>query len=279
MDPRWRFESPGAIAPGVGDRFIELIIRAAEQGARKEIYEIFKNEFSRVGNTEYWSSSNEHFALQDLKSLISSSSGNAPLFIEAFWAGCKCIQGRYPQIHLPDVARINSALIEADAGYQLDLPKLIATRAHMAIPIPSLQPSVDAQARQLIEEALAHSERQLAAGNGRQAVQEVLWVLETVATAFRGVNLDSGTIQGLYFNKIIRELRQRGRGHQTKILEWMMELHGYLSSPTGGGVRCGIDVKDGVSLEIEEAHFYCNLIRSYTIFLMAQHDRISRADS
>jgi hypothetical protein len=85
-----------------------------------------------------------------------------------------------------------------------------------------------------------------------------------------------GSIQGHYFNKIIGELRQRGRGHQEHILQWMMALHGYLSSPTGGGVRHGVDVREGIALQIDEARLYCNLIRSYLTFLIAEHDRLSR---
>lgn len=56
-----------------------------------------------------------------------------------------------------------------------------------------------------------------------------------------------------YFNKIIGELRARGRGHQEQILQWMMTLHGYLSSPTGGGVRHGTDLNEGLELGIDEA--------------------------
>ncbi len=70
------------------------------------------------------------------------------------------------------------------------------------------------------------------------------------------------SVQGRYFNKIIAELRKRGRGHQVRILDSMMNLHGYLSSPTGGGVRHGVDLRDGLDLSIEEARLYCNLTRS-----------------
>lgn len=107
-------------------------------------------------------------------------------------------------------------------------------------------------------------------------MQEVLWLLETISTAFRNPEIFDGTIQGRYFNKIIGELRQRGRGHQEQILQWMMTLHGYLSSPTGGGVRHGIDLKEGLALHIDEARLYCNLIRSYLNFLIAEHERLTR---
>ena len=43
----------------------------------------------------------------------------------------------------------------------------------------------------------------------------------------------------------------------------MMTLHGYLSSPTGGGIRHGVDLREGLALQLDEAQLYCNLIRSY----------------
>ncbi len=45
--------------------------------------------------------------------------------------------------------------------------------------------------------------------------------------------------------------------------------------PTGGGVRHGVDLKEGLALGIEEARLYCNLIRSYLTFLMAEHERLA----
>ena len=123
---------------------------------------------------------------------------------------------------------------------------------------------------------LQASDRALNESNGRQAVQELLWLLETISTAFRSPEILDGSIQGRYFNKIIGELRQHGLGHQTHILQWMMTLHGYLSSPTGGGVRHGVDLKEGLELGINEARLYCNLIRSYLTFLISEHERLMR---
>lgn len=36
---------------------------------------------------------------------------------------------------------------------------------------------------------------------------------------------------------------------------------------TGGGVRHGVDLREGVALQINEARLYCNLIRSYILSL------------
>jgi hypothetical protein len=111
----------------------------------------------------------------------------------------------------------------------------------------------------------------------RRAVQESLWLLETVTTAFRGISTDDGTVQGNYFNKIIGDLRTIGRGGSSEqILGWMMTLHGYLSAPSGCGVRHGLDLREGVALQATEARLYCNLIRSYITFPIMEHERIVR---
>ena len=54
-------------------------------------------------------------------------------------------------------------------------------------------------------------------------------------------------------------------------------MHGYLSSPTGGGVRHGTDLGRGVYLDIPEARLFCNLTRSYISFLLAEYENLLRA--
>jgi hypothetical protein len=49
--------------------------------------------------------------------------------------------------------------------------------------------------------------------------QEILWLLETVATAFQGLDMGAGTIQGKYFNKTAEDLRKH---HKGKILEQLL---------------------------------------------------------
>lgn len=58
------------------------------------------------------------------------------------------------------------------------------------------------------------------------------------------------------------------------ILGWIMTLHGYLSSPTGGGIRHGLDLREGLAVQAGEARLYCNLIRSYITFLIGEHERL-----
>lgn len=96
----------------------------------------------------------------------------------------------------------------------------------------------------MIDEALATSDRLMNEGKGRQAVSEVLWLLETISTIFRATGSADESVQGKYFYTIVREMKASNRGKaQEQILNWMMTLHGYLSSPTGGGARHGTDLQ------------------------------------
>lgn len=102
-------------------------------------------------------------------------------------------------------------------------------------------------------------------------MQEILWLLETVATAFQGQESGAGTVEGKYFNEIIRNLRRNNRGSAlAEALGWMSKMHGFLSSPRGGGVRHGTELAADVSPSIREAHLYCNLTRSYINYLLAE---------
>lgn len=102
-------------------------------------------------------------------------------------------------------------------------------------------------------------------------------LMETVVTAFKGLSAGDTIIEGRYFNKIAKELRTHTKGKSIEqVLAWMTTLHGYLSSPTGGGVRHGVDLRAGITIDADEGRLYCNLIRSYVTFLMAEQQRMSR---
>ena len=276
FEGKWRFDSPSALKSDVIWEFRQLVDRICGQGKRKEILENFKYHFTSAAGVPYYPSSDEGWASTDLDTAMENAAENAPLFIDAFYSACEALETKNPKLEIPSVKRINRILNDVEAGFQIDPPRLIATRKHRMIAVPEEVPSLDAQAKAAIEEALDASQRALDDGNGRQAVQEALWLLETVSTAFRSEKILDGSIQGLYFNKIIIELQRRGHGHQKQILKWMMNLHGYLSSPTGGGVRHGVDLNNGLELGMNEARLYCNLIRSYLTFLISEHERLER---
>jgi len=273
----WRFNSPGPIPSTVEREFLGLIRKIVSQGERKQVVEHFKYHFSNAVGTAHHTSSSENWAWSDLEYLMDKAAANAPVFIDAFYTGCEDLHARWPEMALPDVVQLNRILFENFAGYQIQPPNLIATQQHTPIAVPERPPSLDEQAYDIIEGSLRSSERLLDEDKPRQAVQEILWSLETVATAFRGVDTEAGSIEGKYFNKIVAELRASNRGtNVAHILSSMVALHGYLSSPTGGGVRHGVDLKEGLTLQLGEARLYCNLIRSYITFLVSEHERLTR---
>ena len=96
--------------------------------------------------------------------------------------------------------------------------------------------SLDQQAQEIIQQSLKQSEQFLSEGRERQAVQEILWLLETVSTAFQGLDTGNGTVQGKYFNKIADDLRRHHKGKiLDQVLAWVTTLHGYLLLPHGRG--------------------------------------------
>lgn len=273
----WRFDTPGPIADGVSPDFSRLIGKVAAQGSRQAILEHFKDFFAgAAGSTCSWSSS-ASWAESDLDSYMSDAAANAPLFIEAFYDACEALRRSHPDYAVPDVSLINRVLASRDAGYQIQPPDLVSQNPQEAIEVPQEPPSLDQQAQEIIQQSLKQSEQLLSEGRDRQAVQEILWLLETVSTAFQGLDVGSGTVQGKYFNKIADDLRKHHKGKiLDQVLVWVTTLHGYLSSPTGGGILHGTDLKTGIVIQPNEARLFCNLIRSYISYLMAEHARLSK---
>jgi hypothetical protein len=102
--------------------------------------------------------------------------------------------------------------------------------------------------------------------------------LETVSTAFDGRETVVGTIEGKYFNSIVRELIRHGSGGMlAEVTRWISKLHGYLSSPSGGGVRHGTHLNATVHIELHEARLYCNLTKSYIDYLLSELARLPRS--
>lgn len=98
-----------------------------------------------------------------------------------------------------------------------------------------------------------------------------------MSTAFKGLSTGEGTVGGKYFNKIVGELRKNHKWQTLdQVISWLTALYGYLSSPTGGGIRHGTDLKAGTSIQPHEARLFCNLIRSYITFLLTEHERLSK---
>ncbi|MBD2244151.1 hypothetical protein [Nostoc sp. FACHB-888] len=71
----------------------------------------------------------------------------------------------------------------------------------------------------------------------------------------------------------MNELRKANEGTAINyILKCLENLHGYHSSPTGGGSRHGLDLKEGKPMTLSEGRLFCNLIRSYISFLLTEYE-------
>lgn len=277
LESSWRFDSPGPMPNEAVRAFDTLIGKITAQGDRWAILEHFKRYYAGASGGTASRSSSEGWAESDLGIRMQQAAENAPLFIEAFYEGCEALRSE-DGFAVPDVARINRILQEHGVGYEIRPPALVAVGLHQPIAVPEHYASLDEQAQDVVQQSLQQSEKLLAEGHLRQAVQEILWLLESVVTAFRGLRDGETTIEGKYFNKIVQELRAKKKGKTIdQVLAWLTALHGYLSSPTGGGVRHGADLKSGITIDADEGRLYCNLIRSYVTFLMAEHERMSRA--
>lgn len=251
-------------------------MRVTTQGARQEVLEHFKGYFAGAsGSSHSWSSS-ASWAESDLWGYARSAATNAPLFIEAFYDACRTF-ATDDDTWAPDADMINELLTKHRIGYLIQPPRLEAREdATPIIAVAPLPASLAESAAEVLQRSLARAEELLSEGRGREAVQESLWLLETVTTAFRGVETATGSIEGKYFNQIVRELRDADSGGTLKrVLEWIVALHGYLSSPTGGGVRHGLDLNDGVPIVESDAQLFCNLIRSYLSFLLVEYHRMT----
>lgn len=275
----WRFDSPQEIQREVVNEFIDLVARVVAQGDRWDILEHFKYYFAGAAGTVSNRSSSASWAETDLYKYMDHASENAPLFIEAFYDACQSLREQYPGMAIPDVTRMNRILRENNIGYIIHPPDLICCGAQEIL-VQEQMASLDEQAQEIIQQSLKQSEQLLLEGRDRQAVQEILWLLETISTAFQGLNTGAGTLEGKYFNKIADALGRHYKGQiLEQVLSWIRNLHGYLSSPTGGGIRHGVDLKAGIVIQPNEARLFCNLTRSYILFLMTEYERLRKTET
>ncbi len=276
----WRFDIPPGSSPIPDNsvrQFFQLIARVASQGDRKEILERFKFIFARaVGSTSY-SSTSEDWAETDLNNYMANVASNPPLFLEALYDACESAHDIYG-VAVPDVAIINRICRDEKIGFEIVPPNIIQTRpGEPPIAVPPPPPTMQEATIQLLQDSILRSEQLLAENRPREAVQEIWWVLESLTTGFKGLNLPGGRIKGRYFNQIATELKNANRGTTLeRVVEWCEQLQGYLSSPTGAGVRHGIDLAAGAIISPSEGRLFCNLIRSYIVYLQNEHERLNQ---
>jgi hypothetical protein len=268
LPPEWVFGSPGALPSAAVEEFLSLILRVANQGESWAVLEHFKSAFGTSSR-----SSSASWALSDLRDAMDRSAENAPVFIANFWKARAGMATQHPNHSLPDERVVNALLTKHQMPFEVKPPHLIQRHGQPAPIVKVPEASVGESAKALINRSLGEADRFLQEGKPRQAVQEVLWLLETVSTAFEGRTSGRGTVQGKYFNDIIRDLRRNNDG--TVLAQaggWMKTLHGFLSSPSGGGIRHGAQLSGTSELKLHEATLYCNLTRSYIGYLLAELD-------
>lgn len=279
FNARWRFAPPAGyerIGRDVQEALFALILRVAAQGDRKDIIEGYKSYFANAAGVRDVSSSDVGWAETDLRNLMDQAGANAPMFIEAFFDAGEALRDRYA---VPETDVINEVLSGHHVPFRIEPPNLVTIEgAHVevVIDVPARPATLAEDAIEILQASLQRSEELLADSRDREAVGEILWLLESVSTAFRGLQTGTGTVGGTYFNQIVRELRAaRQRPALDQILNWLTTMHGYLSAPAGGGVRHGLDLNRGIQISHKEARLYCNLVRSYITYLLAEHEEMT----
>ena len=274
FEGRWRFESPGELSGDVvSDVFTQIICKVVSQGVSASLLEIFKRRFAQAAGKSSIRSSSESWAESDLLSYMQDASENAALFIEALYDGLLDTTKRLQPATIPPWPYVNQVL--APSGYAIDPPVLSMGALVTPVAVPTHVPSLDAQANSLIQTSLSKSETFLTTGEYRAAVQEILWLLETISTAFQGAQYPDGDVTGKYFSKIIGDLRRLNHGRTlSQVIGWMESVYGYLSSPTGGAIRHGATLNSGLTLTEGEARLYCDLTRSYINYLLHEHAQL-----
>jgi hypothetical protein len=204
---------------------------------------------------------------------MTSASVNAPLFLLALFTSFEDLNKQ--MIPIPDIAYLNNICMEHSIGYVFEPPNLVLRETSVTTPVPvqNQSSSLASIAMDTVHQSLQRSQELMQSGRYREAVQECLWVLESLTTAFRGIETNGEIIKGKYFNEIIADLRRKSLNPTlNRVIEWVTGLHGYLSSPTGGGIRHGADLLAITNMNRNDATLFCNLIRSYISFLLTEHE-------
>lgn len=283
FDPRWRFKPPAngryintTIPNQAVQEFSQLIQKIAGQGKdRWSVLESFKGAFAAACGNSYSQSSSVDWAESDMLSHMERAGDNAPAFLNAFYEACEEL--RTSHFFTPDSAMINEICARYNIGYYLQPPDLLLKESLPATAVPEMRSSltVEESSMKMLGNSLKHSEELLSKGRHREAVQEILWVLESLSTAFRGLKVGDQIVKGKYFSDIVKDLQNLEAASALKqVLSWVNVLYGYLSSPTGGGVRHGVDLNEGTPIGPAEARLYCDLIRSYVNYLIAIHEQM-----
>jgi hypothetical protein len=277
MNGIWLFAPPQnmqAIPIEAINEFWELVLKVGSQSDSWKNLELFKREFASVLGRVSFSSTNELWAVTDLREVMKETAGNPPLFVQALHSGFE-YSNRKLGLVVPDDGLINDILFRYNIPLRIEGGALKLTKeTGPAVSVPPPPPTLSEAAAAILHDSIRRSEHLLNEGRGREAVQELLWVLESLMTGFKGSTFNGEKVNGKYFNMIVCELKGvTGNTTLKRALEWCNQLHGFLSSPTGGKVRHGLDIKNMSTLPPEEARLFCNLIKSYVAFFQDEYHK------
>jgi hypothetical protein len=73
---------------------------------------------------------------------------------------------------------MNRILVEHRVSYEIMPPALVTVGLRQPIAVPERYRSLDEQAQDIVQQSLQQSEKLLAEGHPRQAVQEILWLMD-----------------------------------------------------------------------------------------------------
>jgi hypothetical protein len=275
----WRFARGGLqpLPPAAVNDFQRLVLKVTAQVKKRwDVIENLKGIFAAAIGSMHGRSSSESWAETDLQNYMQDAAANPPLFLEALYDSFEVLS---EEVDVPDIKIINAICAEHDVPFVLEPPNLVRRASQIAVLAPEAPPSLADEAADIFRESVSRAEQLLSEGRAREAIQEMLWILESIATVFVGVKSSTGNIKGKYFNEIAKDLKRLGTGKTLeRAVEWCLQLHGYLSSPTGGGVRHGQNLLAISKISKDEGRLFCNLIMSYVTFLLAEHDRVTAPD-
>ena len=192
---QWRFTPPPGSKPipeEAVSEFRQLVGKVAAQGDRWNNLEHFKRFFmGAIGSTPSWSSS-EDWADTDLRDFMRLAAQNPLLFLEALHDAFESIQGKHG-FHVPDVTLINKICREHTIGFELQPPRIIQVSAGSEpIQVPPPPATLEDKAVQLLQESVQRSEQLLSEGHPREAVQEMLWVLNRLQQGSKDYHYKEG---------------------------------------------------------------------------------------
>ena len=116
-----------------------------------------------------------------MQNYMQGAAANPPLFLEALYDSFEVLS---EEVDVPDIEIINAICAEHDVPFVLEPPNLVRRASQIAVLAPEAPPSLADEAADIFRESVSRAEQLLSEGRSREAIQEMLWILESIATVF-----------------------------------------------------------------------------------------------